>query len=359
MEIYVLDGLNGVIGIVSTFESAIWNVQYYGRNDLQLIVPGTEENIDLLQEGRLLVRDCDIEQIGTGIRYQNVMRIESIKLDYDTEKGYVMTIAGKGLKNILSQRVIWNQINVENVFLAPLIFQVLNQNVISPTDPNRKISNFIAGAVEFETPKITMQLLGENVADWLEEVCTTYGIGWDVIIYNGNYIFTLYQGTDRSYNQSTVPPVVFSPEFDNLLSSSYTYNREEYKNAALVGGEGEGTSQRTASIGTASGLNRYEAYVDGSSVSSNGEIITEAQYTAMLQEYGNQQLTQTAFTESFDGEIMTDGVYKINEDFFLGDVVQAENELGISATTRLIEIIFSEDQNGTQTLGTFSEWEVD
>lgn len=355
MEIYVMDGLNGIIGIVSTFESAIWNVQYYGRNDFQLIVPGTEENIDLLVEGRLLVRDCDIN----GVKYENVMRIESIKLDFDAEKGYIMTIAGKGLKNILSQRVVWNQINAENKGLSLLIYQVLNENVIDPANQNRKIPDFIAGAVEFSTPNVTMQLLGEDIAEWLEEVCTKYNIGWDVNIYNGSYIFTLYQGTDRSNNQSVVPPVVFSPEFDNLLSSSYSYNREEYKNAALVGGEGEGTSKRTASIGTASGLNRYETYIDGSSVSSNGEIITEAQYTAMLEEYGNQQLTQTAFTESFNGEINTDGVYKINEDFFLGDVVQIENELGISATTRLIEIIFSEDSNGTQTIGTFSEWEVD
>lgn len=354
MDIYVLDGLNGIIGIVSTFESAIWNVQYYGRNDLQLIVPGTEENIDLLVEGRLLVRDSDI----SGNTYKNVMRIESIQLDFDAEKGYIMTVAGKGLKAILGQRVVWDQMNLTGN-VEGTIRNVVTMNAIAPNDSFRMIDDLILGNNNGFTDTAEIQLFGENVATWLEEICSQYHYGWDIYISGGKYVFNLYKGTDRSNNQSIVPPVVFSPEFDNLLTSSYTYNREEYKNAALVGGEGEGTSKRTASIGTASGLDRYEEYVDGSSVSSNGEIITEAQYTAMLEEYGNQQLTQTAFTESFDGEINTDGVYKINEDFFLGDVVQIENELGISATTRLIEIIFSEDANGTATIGTFSEWEVD
>lgn len=48
----------------------------------------------------------------------------------------------------------------------------------------------------------------------------------------------------------------------------------------------------------------------------------------------------------------------MNEDYFLGDVVQVINEYGISAAPRIVEIIESEDENGKSTVPTFSTWEV-
>ena len=355
MDIYVLNGLNGVADIISSYQSCIWNVQYFSQNDFQLVVNASTENVNSLKPGTYLVRDCDISSDG----FNNVMVIQNYKLDFDTEKGWLLTLTGKGLKNdLLKRRVVWSQTNLTGNAEAA-IRQVITQNVISPTDSGRAISNFVLDALQGFTDTIEVQLMGENIAQWLEEICTTYGYGWDVYIKNGKYTFKLYKGTDRTYNQSAVTPVVFSPEFDNLLSSSYTYDMGNYQNAALIGGEGSGTSQRTATIGTATGLNRYEAYIDGGSVSSNGEIITEAQYTAMLQEYGQTQLDQTAFTESFSGEIDSNCLYKLNQDFFLGDLVQIQNEKGIQATPRIIEIIYAIDENGSSVVPTFSKWEVD
>lgn len=355
MNIYVLNGLNGVADIISSFQSCIWNVQYFSQNDFQLVVNASTINVNMLKPGAYLVREEDI----TENAYNNVMVIQNYKLDFDTEKGWLLTLTGKGLKNdLLRRRIVWSQTNLTG--LAEVgIRQVITQNVISPSVSGRAISNFVLDTINNFTETIDLQLLGENIADWLEEICTTYGYGWDVYIKNGKYTFKLYKGTDRTYDQSAVTPVVFSPEFDNLLSSSYTYNMSEYQNAALIGGEGEGTSQRTATIGTATGLNRYEVYIDGSSVSSNGQIITVAQYTKMLEEYGQTQLDQTAYTESFSGEIDSEGLYKINQDYFLGDIVQIENEKGIQATPRIIEIIYAEDESGSSVVPTFSKWEVD
>lgn len=354
MDIYVLDGLNGVTDLISTYQSCIWNVQYFGQNDFQLVVNASTENVDILKPGAYLVRDCDITSDG----YQNIMVIQNYQLDFDAEKGWLLTLTGKGLKNdLLKRRVVWNQTNLTG--LAEVgIRQVITDNIISPADSDRAINNFILDQLQGFTETIEIQLLGENIAEWLEEICTTCGYGWDIYIKNSKYVFKLYKGIDRTYDQNDVTPVVFSPEFDNLLSSSYVYNMDQYKNAALVGGEGEGASQRTASIGTATGLDRYEAYIDGGSVSSNGEIITLAQYTKMLEEYGQTELDQTAYTESFSGEVDPNGIYAINQDYFLGDVVQIENEKGIKATPRIIEIIYAEDASGSSVVPTFSKWEV-
>lgn len=354
MDIYVIDGLNGICDIVTTFQSVIWNVQYYDKNDFQIVAPATEENMQALQMGKFLARADDI----SGGTFKNVMVIESIKLDLDTENGWLLTVTGKGLKNIVGQRVVWYQTNLTG-YAEASIRQVITDNIINPVDSERAIANFVLDESKGYTESIEMQLLGENIADWLVDVCKKYGYGWDVYIDNGKYVFTLYKGTDRTYSQQTVPPVVFSPEYDNLLSSSYQYSKALYKNAAVIGGEGEGTEQRFAHVGTASGLDRFEQYVDGSSVSSNGEIITLETYIQMLEEYGKTQLIQTANTKNFSGEIEPNGMYQINVDYFLGDLVQIENEKGIKAEPRIIEIIYCEDVNGLSVVPTFSEWEVE
>lgn len=354
MDIYVMDGVNGIIGLIDTYNSVIWNVQYFGKNDFQLVTAANDANMDLLQEGKLLVRESDIKLDS----YNNVMLIEKVQIDLDNEKGWLLTVSGKGLKNLLSRRVVWSQITATGT-VETTIRQAITDNAINPTDPNRAIPNLVLDSLQGFTDTADIQLLGENLAEWLESVCTTYGYGWDIYIKNHQFVFKLYQGTDRSYNQSSVVPVVFSPEFDNLLSSSYAYDKSGYVNAALIGGEGQGTAKRTASIGTASGLARFETYVDGSSVSSNGEIITVEEYTALLQSYGKEQIAGSQITKSFDGEVIPDSLYKLNTDYFLGDIVQIQNEKGISATPRIIEIIYADDENGTSVVPTFSEWEVD
>lgn len=354
MDIYVMDGVNGIIGLIDNYNSVIWNVQYFGKNDFQLVTAANDANMDLLQEGRLLVRESDIKLDN----YNNVMLIEKVQIDLDSEKGWLLTVTGKGLKNLLSRRVVWSQITSTGT-VETTIRQAITDNAINPTDPNRSIPNLVLDSLQGFTDTADIQLLGENLAEWLESICTTYGYGWDIYIKNHQFVFKLYQGTDRSYNQSSVVPVVFSPEYDNLLSSSYSYDKSGYINAALIGGEGQGTAKRTASIGTASGLARFETYVDGSSVSSNGEIITVEEYTALLQSYGKEQIAGSQITKSFDGEVIPDGLYKLNTDYFLGDIVQIQNEKGISATPRIIEIIYADDENGTSVVPTFSEWEVD
>lgn len=353
MDIYVLDEKAEILDIVDVFQSVIWTVQYYSQGDFELIVPATKKNIDLMQKDRLLCRDKDI----TKDTFKNVMVIEDIKIESDWEEGDKLTVSGKSLKSIVGRRVVWKQTNLTGNLEAGIRY-VLNENVIDPEKESRKIANVELDEVAGITDTIDAQLLGNNIAEWIESICSTHEIGWDMYVRSKKYIFRLYKGTDRTYNQTEVPAVVFSDEYDNLLESIYTYERGDYKNAALIGGEGEGVNQRTTTIGEATGLQRYETYIDGSSVSSNGAIITEEQYYKLLQDYGKEQLNEVSDTESFEGNVVSDGNYKLNQDYFLGDLVQVKNEFGIEATPRIIEIIESEDEKGTAIVPKFSTWEV-
>ena len=277
------------------------------------------------------------------------MLIAKKELSFDTEYGWILKVTGKGLKNILARRIVWSQLNLSGT-VEDSIRTVITNNVINPSNNDRKIPNLQLDDKANLTDTAEIQLLGENIAQWLEDVCTQYGYGWDIYIDSGSFIFKLYKGVTR--------PVIFSPYFDNLYSSNYSYNLDNYANAALVGGEGDGINQKTATVGSGSGLDRYEQFIDGNNVSSNGEIITLETYIQMLESYGNEQLASYQKTQTFEGEIEPNGVFKLNQDYFLGDVVTVENEKGISANPRIIEIIYSEDANGINVVPTFSEWEV-
>lgn len=353
MALYALDGLSGVVGIIEIMESVIWNVQFYGFNDFELIMPFSKEMLELLEPGRLLVRDVDI---GAN-EYHNVMQIENVAVSFLPEKGWMLRIAGSGLKRILSRRVAWNQQNFETVNVETAIRTVIYDNIINPALAARKINDFIMDTAVGFTDTFDAQVFSEDIGNWVQTTCETYKYGWDVYIKNRKYVFTLIKGTDRTYDQSDVQPVVFSPEYDNLASAEYEYNKAEYHNVAMIGGEGEGTDQVITSVGSASGLDRYETYVNGSGVSSNGEIITMETYISMLQTFGREELTGKTYMERFFGEIIQNGMYVLGKDYFLGDKVNILLQ-DIRASSRIIELIYSEDANGISLIPTFAEWEV-
>lgn len=353
MDIYVLDLNVNILDMIDTFKSCIWTVQYFSPNDFELVVPATDKNIDLLQKDRLLCRDKDRD----GDTWNNVMIIENIKIETDWENGDKITVTGRGLKSLVGRRIVWKQTNLTGKVEAG-IRQIITENIIDPEDQKRKIDNFRLDDAAGITDTFDIQVIGDDIDEWVESICSTYGIGWDVYVKGNKFIFKLYEGLDRSYGQKDRMPVVFSDEFDNLLATTYTYEKAEFKNAALISGEGEGINQRTTTIGDSTGFDRHETYIDGSSVSSNGAIITEEQYYKMLQDYGKDKLNNVSFTETFEGSTDPNGNYILNKDYFLGDIVQVSNEYGISATPRIIEIIESEDENGASTVPTFSTWEV-
>ena len=98
------------------------------------------------------------------------------------------------------------------------------------------------------------------------------------------FVFKLYAGADRTYAQTENPYVVFSPKFENIANSNYLESKKEYKNVALVAGEGEGAERKTTSVGEGSGLERRELFVDARDISTT----TEDNVTLSDEEYKKQ-----------------------------------------------------------------------
>lgn len=346
MQFYLLDTNLNILKVIDTFKSVIWTTRYYTSGDFELYIPATQDMIDLFKRNYYVIRDDDTTQ---------AMIVENIQITTDVEEGNYLIITGRSLKSILGRRIIWLQ-TIINGRVESGIRTLVTKNAIDPDVPERKISNLILGPELGLTGKMKSQYTGDNLEETIQAICKTYKIGYDITLDldNKKFIFILYKGADRSYNQSANPYVVFSNDYENLLHTDYKTNSENYKNVAKIAGEGEGNARKTTSVGSASGLERYEMWVDARDVSTNEGEVDELTYLSLLGEQGWAALAETTISEGMEGEVESNHTYKLNEDYFLGDVVEVVNEYGIAMTPRVTEVIESEDDTGHYTIPTFS-----
>lgn len=353
MNVYVMDASLKRVGVIDSYRSIIWTQRYYEAGDFELYLDATQENMDLCKKGRLLYREGDYVN---GV-FRSAMIIMYVQLNTSIDNGNTILLQGPDIKSIVGRRIIWSQ-TVLSGTLENNIRSVLTSNIINPSLPERKISNFALGDAMGGTPTVQVQSTGDNIARWLTDQIKPYEIGYDVQIINGNYVFTLYKGVDRSYDQSANAYVIFSPAFENLLSSDYVESSNDTKNFALVAGEGEGNNRKVTTAGdsTLSGIDRIELYVDARDVSSSTDVgtLTNEQYMAQLRQRGVEKLAEFKDVKVFEGKVESETNFIFGTDYFLGDKVEIINEYGVEASARIIEIIDSEDIEGRTVIPTFS-----
>lgn len=156
--------------------------------------------------------------------------------------------------------------------------------------------------------------------------------------------------------------VVFSPNFENIINSNYYESDRDLKNVALIGGEGEGAERRYTTIAgngattSCSGLERRELFVDARDISSkvDDRTLSESEYNAQLQQRGSDKLSETISVTNFEGQIDTTQLYVYGRDFFIGDIVQLANEYEKEASSRVEEIMYTDDTSGISIVPTFT-----
>lgn len=349
MDVMVLNTDLDAVSIIDEYESFIWTDRYYKYGDFELYTAMRDGLLDFIkQDYYLQSRESN-----------HVMIIEKIQITADVEDGNHVMVTGRSLESILYRRIVWGQKTLTGN-LQNGIRTLLNENVIAPSDSSRRISNFIFK--ESTDPKITSlkieaQYTGDNLYDVIQKICEERGIGFKITLNeNKQFVFELYAGTDRSYDQTEEPYVIFSPKFENIINSNYIESKSSLKNVTLIGGEGEGSERKYTTVGSGKGLDRRELFTDARDISSDagdGVVLSDAEYTAQLQQRGKEKLAENTEVVSFEGQVETTIMFRYGEDFFNGDIVQIANEYGHETKARILEIVMSEDEDGTSVYPTF------
>ena len=148
-------------------------------------------------------------------------------------------------------------------------------------------------------------------------------------------------------NQSVLPPIIFSPEFDSLGQLSYTESELDYKNYAIVTGQGEGVDRRVIMLGASSGFERYELFVDARDIEEEkeGEDGQEptprpvAEIEANLINRGNQKLAEHEQEIYLEGQPLSKSPFIYEKDYDLGDVVTLQNrDWAVTLDARITQV---------------------
>lgn len=353
MNLLVLDTNLEAVALIDKFNSLIWTDRYSEYGDFEIYTTIDAEIIAAFKDDYYL----------WSLDSEHTMVIEEREIISDTENGNRLLVTGRSLESILLRRIVWKQTILSGNF-QNAVRKLLDENIISPEDSNRKIENFVF--LESSDPAITeltveAQFTGDNLYDAIKALCDTHSIGFKIFLTDdGKFQFSLYAGSDRTYDQLDNPYVVFSPGFENIINSNYLESKKTLKTVTLVAGEGEDADRKTVTVeiasGGGSGLNRREMYTDARYVQSKTSdgTLTEEEYNAQLTQKGNESLAENVYIKAFEGQVETTKMFVYGEDFFMGDIVQVANEYGIESKSRVVELIRSQNENGIQVYPAFT-----
>lgn len=378
MEFMILDKNYDGIAMIDTFTSAIWTVRYDEAGDFEIYTPVRLDYIQAMQIGNYLWnRDSD-----------RLMVIETVEIETDAEEGPQLIVTGRSLESILDRRIVTSSQNFSGN-LQSVLFAIIQNEVIS-SGVTRRIPGFsLKTSSDSRITSISISELsirGENVYDVVCSLCQANKIGWRILPKGaGSFEFELYVGTDRSYAQSVNPYVTFSPSFENLLNSNYIKSFKSYKNSIYAIGtyqkevvlqnkykddngewvveeqttyeEAEVVTWQYSETGTPSGLARREMFIDNGGVNDGEQGGEYATWNAVNKEKAIAELGEHQTTTAFEGKLEATRQYIYGEDFNIGDIVQVENEFGITGTVYISEIVFSQDANGITITPTFTSTE--
>lgn len=344
MDFNIYDTGGVWIGIIEEPTSAIWTRAYNKPGDFEIYTPATAGLLDLIAEDCYITRQDD----------NSVMVVERLELTTDAEDGNFVKITGRSAACLLDRRVVWQQTTLSGR-VDRAVYKLINENAINPTDTSRALP-LVMNVPDVLADAISAQHTGTNLLEAVQSICAAYGMGFRVVSDSKTSVVPrveLYVGKDRRAGQAVNSPVIFSPEFENLLSTNYAFDVSKYKNVALVAGEGEGAARKRAVYGAASGLMRRELYVDARDMSTNDGEIAADDYTAQLEARGAEKLAEAQAVEAFSGEIDTTNTFTLDADYTVGDIATVVNEYGIRADSRIVAVSEFWDEAGYSTTNTF------
>lgn len=311
------------LGRIEVWVSLYWDEPYNTLTESKLEVRPTQENLELLREGRWLKRsDSNVP-----------MRI-CHRSNENQDANLVCTLFPATW--IFSKRVSTETVKDENAESAM-------RRLVAAMQPWPRLE--LGSAVGFDT-RYTAQTSGGSVLNYLTTIGAACDLGFRIVLSGKNadkkLRFEVYRPTADPNNR-------FSTKWGSLTGASWAFGDNDYCNVAVVQGAGEGANRATVTVGLtdAAGAERRELYVDARDVQPDeeqGETNQSADYLQRLMDRGTNKLLDQLRTGSIE--------ISLDADLAPGDVAFCTlPELGYRATVRVADVITqSQADETTRTL---------
>lgn len=397
MEIFILDALLRPIDVVDEYISFIWTERYAEKGDFELVALSTSAN------KRRFVLDTMISIPDS----KRIMRIAKVEEKDDEDNGVVLTVKGFDLSFMLEQRVIavklsgkfmpvtyfagYTPIQLMNLMVRLMCIPASGQQ-ISPGDVIPFLNDYVATpgslypASNIPQPAPGGIVWEQKIAKLytaITDLCKAYDLGYRLYKdpNSSKLYFEGYNGIDRTSNQTTFPPVIFSSDMNNLHNTTEYYENEKQYNVVVAIYEYKNPDEG----GLPEVLTIHEIVSDPQLVFSSGGFDQKTKFISITQlpgevefedapayliQLATEELNRCKPSYLYDGEIDQNSDFVYERDYNLGDIVEVRGNDGGAALMRVVEQIIKYDSNGKSsypslltkesiTPGTWRSWKYD
>lgn len=366
-----------IVDLVEEWDSLVWTERYLTPGDFSLTTSRIEETMDLLPEGSLVsLQDT-----------QEVMIVENQLIEYDDEGLPKLKLTGRTFESFLEQREVGSgppAISTTMFMMASFLYKpsdaaalllYFNQVANAPADgrpadliPNTCVS-ISPGITGESTDKDALELgmsLHEGVMQYLGKSDlgirmirpTTYNVPVAVPNLTGtvpvstvstvnSLRFDVYQGVDRTRDQSAVTPVVFDYRAGHLSNPSYLYSKKNFFNVAYCWTKDNAYGILVYAPGVSSGISgraRRILLVDCNDILDK----TAGDRIGFMTARGKRMLKKHREKMFNDGQVTTACPYKFKTHYNLGDQVTLVARAGGESNKVVSEYVRVQDADGVR-----------
>ena len=310
---------------------------------LVMVVNRHNEQANELQIGRIIFP-------GAQTHKAYVIKDREIELTEDGKASEDWTVTAVPLKHWLTQRATiplsgsaYDRVNGD---AETAMRQFVQNNVITPENLDRVMDDIVLDTNLNRGEVSTYQTRFKMLSEELRDISLFSGLGWtiDIDLSLQKFVFKVLEGRDLTATQTVLPPAIFAPDRDSIGRLRYTETTLNYKNVAIVAGQGEGVDRRVIETGVGTGYDRYELFVDARDVPEETEDETPVprpveDIEADLIARGQQNLADYRQEQFMDAQALTNESLKYERDYDLGDMVTLRNrDWGITLDARITEV---------------------
>lgn len=368
MEILILDTLLRPIDIVDVFKSIIWAERYSARGDFELVVEATPANKRRFSKNTKLAYSAS----------KRLMFVQTTTEKTNADGQKLLTVKGFEIVDILAARLAVEAVGggISGTWLITgktpgnTMRYIFDEICVDGTVSGDDVIPFIypgglyaAGNIPEPAGLIEWEQKPDSVLKALSDLSDIWDLGFR--LYKdpnlAKLYFEVYSGSDRTTQQSILPPVIFSQDLENFqnttefedISTSFNTVRVMYTYSETVA---EVTTEYTISLVVRDDAleppEGFDRRVKVLVVSSVPEGVVDIE--AFLIQSGMDELMKSRPITAFDGEVSQHSQYVYERDFYLGDVVEARGTSGATSFMRVEEYIFVEDEQGVRSYPTLT-----
>ena len=245
MPVKILDLEFNLLGEIEDYESLNFIRGYNSIGSFELKVNKNKPNVQYLKRDNIVYLQND--KCG-------IILYREVKTGTNGSSSEVVTIKGYDMLGLLKKRIVMPPDGVTNwTFKGNVeagLKQLVNDCMGSSASEKRKIG-FVGVAEQHGIgEEVEIASRYDSLDEKIIEVAKDNDLGIKFVLdyENKKFNFDIYRGIKRISSQSEIPPVVFSVDFGNISEETLTDSRIDYKNYALVAGQGEGVDREIKEV---------------------------------------------------------------------------------------------------------------